>query len=99
MHDQVFLRRIEEKEEVKGGIIIPDTAKEKPMEGIVQAKQRAERRASGGRQTGLGHVGGANILPGNHFSFHCRSSDGVVEAMSASEKSDPRRLGQIARRD
>ncbi len=35
LHDRVLLRRIEEKEEVKGGIIIPDTAKEKPMEGEV----------------------------------------------------------------
>ena len=35
LHDRVLLRRIEVKEEVKGGIIIPDTAKEKPMEGEV----------------------------------------------------------------
>ena len=35
LHDRVLLKRMEEKEEVKGGIIIPDTAKEKPMEGEV----------------------------------------------------------------
>ncbi len=35
LHDRVILKRIEEKETVKGGIIIPDTAKEKPMEGQV----------------------------------------------------------------
>jgi chaperonin GroES len=35
LHDRVILKRIEEKESVKGGIIIPDTAKEKPMEGEV----------------------------------------------------------------
>ena len=35
LHDRVLLKRIEEKETVKGGIIIPDTAKEKPMEGQV----------------------------------------------------------------
>jgi chaperonin GroES len=35
LHDRVILKRIEEKEMVKGGIIIPDTAKEKPMEGEV----------------------------------------------------------------
>jgi chaperonin GroES len=35
LHDRVVLKRIEEKEMVKGGIIIPDTAKEKPMEGEV----------------------------------------------------------------
>ena len=33
--DRVLVRRIEEKESVKGGIIIPDTAKEKPQEGEV----------------------------------------------------------------
>jgi chaperonin GroES len=35
LHDRIVLKRIEEKETVKGGIIIPDTAKEKPMEGEV----------------------------------------------------------------
>ncbi|MGA2263223.1 MAG: co-chaperone GroES [Acidobacteriota bacterium] len=35
LHDRVLLKRFEEKEVVKGGIIIPDTAKEKPMEGEV----------------------------------------------------------------
>ena len=35
LHDRVLLKRIEDKESVKGGIIIPDTAKEKPMEGEV----------------------------------------------------------------
>lgn len=37
LHDRVIIRRIEEKESVKGGIIIPDTAKEKPQEGEVIA--------------------------------------------------------------
>ena len=37
LHDRVVVRRIEEKESVKGGIIIPDTAKEKPQEGEVIA--------------------------------------------------------------
>jgi chaperonin GroES len=35
LHDRVLLKRLEEKEVIKGGIIIPDTAKEKPMEGEV----------------------------------------------------------------
>ena len=35
LHDRVLIKRIEEKESVKGGIIIPDTAKEKPQEGEV----------------------------------------------------------------
>ena len=37
LNDRVLLRRLEEKEVVKGGIIIPDTAKEKPQEGEVVA--------------------------------------------------------------
>jgi chaperonin GroES len=37
LHDRLLVRRIEEKETAKGGIIIPDTAKEKPMEGKVLA--------------------------------------------------------------
>jgi chaperonin GroES len=37
LHDRLLIRRIEEKETVKGGIIIPDTAKEKPQEGEVIA--------------------------------------------------------------
>jgi chaperonin GroES len=37
LHDRVLLRRIAETESVRGGIIIPDTAKEKPQEGIVLA--------------------------------------------------------------
>jgi chaperonin GroES len=37
LHDRILVKRIEEKEVVKGGIIIPDTAKEKPMEGEVFA--------------------------------------------------------------
>ncbi len=37
LHDRIVVRRIEEKETAKGGIIIPDTAKEKPQEGQVLA--------------------------------------------------------------
>jgi chaperonin GroES len=37
LHDRVLVRRIEEKETAKGGIIIPDTAKEKPQEGKILA--------------------------------------------------------------
>ena len=37
LHDRLLVRRMEEKETVKGGIIIPDTAKEKPQEGEVLA--------------------------------------------------------------
>ncbi|KCZ46114.1 MULTISPECIES: co-chaperone GroES [unclassified Hyphomonas] len=37
LHDRVVVRRVKEEEKTKGGIIIPDTAKEKPQEGEVVA--------------------------------------------------------------
>ena len=37
LHDQIIVKRIAEEEKTKGGIIIPDSAKEKPMEGEVIA--------------------------------------------------------------
>jgi len=37
LHDRLLVRRIEEQEMARGGIIIPDTAKEKPMEAKVEA--------------------------------------------------------------
>ena len=37
LHDRVIVKRVEEEETTKGGIIIPDTAKEKPVEGKVMA--------------------------------------------------------------
>src|SRR5438552_2327927 len=43
LHDRVIVKRIEEKETVKGGIIIPDTAKEKPQEGEVIAVGAGKR--------------------------------------------------------
>jgi chaperonin GroES len=35
LHDRILVRRIEEGESIRGGIIIPDSAKEKPQEGVV----------------------------------------------------------------
>ncbi len=37
LHDRVLVRRVDEVTKTSGGIIIPDTAKEKPLEGIVEA--------------------------------------------------------------
>ena len=37
LHDRILVKRVEEEEKTKGGIIIPDTAKEKPQEGKVIA--------------------------------------------------------------
>jgi len=51
LHDRVLVKRIEEKEVVKGGIIIPDTAKEKPMEGEVIAVGPGKIMEDGKRAT------------------------------------------------
>ena len=51
LHDRVIVRRIEEGEQVRGGIIIPDTAKEKPQEGEVVAVGAGKIKEDGGRQT------------------------------------------------
>jgi Co-chaperonin GroES (HSP10) len=47
LNDRVVVRRIEEKETVQGGIIIPDTAKEKPQEGEVVAVGQGKRLEDG----------------------------------------------------
>jgi chaperonin GroES len=47
LHDRVVVRRIEEKETVQGGIIIPDTAKEKPQEGEILAVGQGKRLEDG----------------------------------------------------
>ena len=47
LHDRVLVRRIEAEEKTKGGIIIPDTVKEKPMEGEVIAVGTGTRDEQG----------------------------------------------------
>ena len=47
LHDRVVVRRVEAEEKTAGGIIIPDTAKEKPMEGEVVAVGPGARDESG----------------------------------------------------
>jgi chaperonin GroES len=37
LHDRIIVKRVEGEDKTKGGIIIPDTAKEKPLEGVVVA--------------------------------------------------------------
>jgi len=50
LHDRVIVRRLEEGEQMRGGIIIPDTAKEKPQEGEVIAVGEGKRKDDGTRQ-------------------------------------------------
>ncbi|TVR83189.1 MAG: co-chaperone GroES [Rhodospirillales bacterium] len=47
LHDRVLVRRIEQEEKTSGGIIIPDTAKEKPQEGEVVAVGAGARKDDG----------------------------------------------------
>jgi chaperonin GroES len=49
LHDRVVVRRIDEEERTPGGVIIPDTAKEKPMQGEVLAVGPGGRDESGKR--------------------------------------------------
>ncbi len=53
LHDRILVRRIEEGESIRGGIIIPDSAKEKPQQGEVISVARASRmtRARSSRST------------------------------------------------
>ena len=65
LHDRVLIRRIEEKETVKGGIIVPDTAKEKPMEGEVVAVGPG-KVSEDGRRAALDVKTGERILFGRY---------------------------------
>ena len=47
LHDRVLVKRVEEVTKTAGGIIIPDTAKEKPSEGIVEAVGNGFRAEDG----------------------------------------------------
>ena len=62
LHDRLLVKRIEEKETVKGGIIIPDTAKEKPQEGEVIA-------AGNGKKTEEGKVIPLDVKVGDRILF------------------------------
>jgi chaperonin GroES len=63
LHDRVLVRRVESVEKTAGGIIIPDTAKEKPQEGEVLAAG-AGNKAEDGKVTPLDVKAGDRILFG-----------------------------------
>ena len=63
LHDRVLVERVEQEEKTKGGIIIPDTAQEKPMEGKVLAVG-AGQKSDDGKVTPLDVKKGDKILFG-----------------------------------
>jgi len=65
LHDRILVRRIEEGETVRGGIIIPDTAKEKPQEGEVIAVGKGKKNEEG-KVFPLDVQGGDRILFGKY---------------------------------
>jgi len=70
LHDRVIVKRIEEKETVKGGIIIPDSAKEKPNEKK-KKKSQMERRviAVGAGKREKGELIPLDVKPGDRVLF------------------------------
>ena len=62
LHDRVLVRRIEEAETVRGGIIIPDSAKEKPQEGEAMA-------CGNGKVLDSGHRVALEVKPGDRVLF------------------------------
>jgi chaperonin GroES len=66
LYDRIVVKRIEEQETVRGGIIIPDSAKEKPQEGEVVAVGKGKRNEKDGTLTPLDVQVGDRILFGKY---------------------------------
>ena len=62
LHDRVLIRRVDEQEQVRGGIIIPDTAKEKPQQGEVIAIGDGKINEDGTRRP-------LDVTPGDRVLF------------------------------
>ncbi len=65
LYDRIVVKRIEQKEQIQGGIIIPDTAKEKPQEGEVVAVGQG-KRLENGKVAALDVKAGDRILFGKY---------------------------------
>ena len=74
LHDRILVKRIDSKEEKKGGIIIPDTAKEKPMEGKVIAVG-AGRLDEHGKRVQMDVKVGDRILVGKYSGTEIKIED------------------------
>ncbi len=75
LQDRVIVKRLEEEAKTKGGIIIPDTAKEKPVEGIVVAVGKG-KTAEDGKLIKLDVKAGDRILFGKYAGTEVKI-DGV----------------------
>jgi len=94
LHDRILIKRIEEKETAKGGIIIPDSAKEKPQEGEVVSVGNGKKNEDG-KVVPLDVKAGDRILFGKYSGSEIKMDDeeylilkeeevlGVVEGMAA----------------
>jgi len=90
LHDRVLVRRVDEDEKTSGGIIIPDTAKEKPSQGEVVSVGPGERDDSGkrvaldvkpGDKVLFGKWSGTEVKVGDEELLIMKESDimGIVE--------------------
>jgi chaperonin GroES len=97
LHDRVVVRRIEQEEKTTGGIIIPDTAKEKPMEGEVIAVGPGARGEDGqihaldvktGDRILFGKWSGSEVKIDGEELIIMKESDilGIIEGASAKRK-------------
>ena len=97
LHDRVVVRRIESEEKTKGGIIIPDTAKEKPQEGEVISvgpgtlNDKGELRpldVKAGDRILFGKWSGTEVRLGGEELLIMKESDvmGILEGAAASRK-------------
>jgi chaperonin GroES len=97
LHDRVVVRRIEQQDKTSGGIIIPDTAKEKPMEGEIIAVGPGGRDENGklvpidvkaGDRILFGKWSGTEVKIGGEELLIMKETDimGVIEGAAASKK-------------
>src|SRR5438093_12390700 len=74
LHDRVIIKRLDEEEQVSGGIIIPDTAREKPQQGKVIAAGEGKFRDDGTRQP-LDVKAGDRVLFGKYSGSEVKIDD------------------------
>lgn len=74
LHDRVVVKRLEQEEQVRGGIIIPDTAKEKPQEAEVIAVGPGKLNEDGGRSP-MDVKKGDRVLMGKYSGSEIKIED------------------------